>query len=191
MSRITATTSAEYEPVFGAAASEAQKVFAHSPEIARAYIAFGDTARAAGILSFRLVELVRIRVAFHNQCRMCMSLRYQDASGTALDEGLVCSLESPQQADDLTDAERVALDFADRMATDHLSIGDEIFSALRDHFSSAEIMELCFRVAANVGFGRMAAVLDIIPHDELPPALRPDGLVAPWGSTQPHATGMV
>jgi alkylhydroperoxidase family enzyme len=180
MSRIPPAGPAEYEPVFGAGASEPQKVFAHSPAIAKAYTAWGDTVRSSGVLPFRLVELVRIRVAFHNQCRMCMSLRYPDSSGTGLDEGLVCSLEKPDEAADLTAAERSALRFADLMATDHLSIDDDTFSGLREHFDDAEIMELCFRVAANVGFGRMAAVLDIVSHDELPEALGREGQVAPW-----------
>jgi alkylhydroperoxidase family enzyme len=180
MSRIPPAGPAQYEPVFGAAATEPQKVFAHSPEIAAAYTAWGDAVRSGGVLPFRLVELVRIRVAFHNQCRMCMSLRYADASGSVVDEGLVCSLEKPAEAEDLTDAERAALEFADLMATDHLSIGDDTFSGLRAHFDDAEIMELCFRVAANVGFGRMAAVLDLINHDELPEVLGREGRVAPW-----------
>jgi alkylhydroperoxidase family enzyme len=180
MSRIPPAGPTEYEPVFGAAATEPQKVFAHSPDIAKAYTAWGDAARGSGVLPFRLVELVRIRVAFHNQCRMCMSLRYEDASGSVLDEGLVCSLEKPAEADDLTEAERAALGFADLMATNHLAIDDGTFSGLREHFTNEEIMELCFRVAANVGFGRMAAVLDIIDHDELPEVLGRAGQVAPW-----------
>jgi alkylhydroperoxidase family enzyme len=180
MSRIPPAGPAQYEPVFGAEATEPQKVFAHSPEIALAYTAWGDAVRGSGVLPFRLVELIRIRVAFHNQCRMCMSLRYPDASGQTLDEGLVCSLEKPQEAHDLSEAEQAALRFADLMATDHLSIDDKTFSGLCDHFDHAEIMELCFRVAANVGFGRMAAVLDIISHDELPEVLGRDGRVAPW-----------
>jgi len=183
MVRLAPTDPAVYEPLFGADASPAHKVFAHAPEIAQAYLAFGDTARKYGTLPFRLVELVRLRVAFHNQCRMCMSLRYADPDGTSLDEGLVCSLEKPYEADDLSDAERAALAYADKMATDHLSIDEAMFDELHRHFTDAEIMELCLRVAANVGFGRMAAVLDVIPHDELPDELQGDGVVAPWAKS--------
>jgi alkylhydroperoxidase family enzyme len=186
MPRIPYASPAVYEAVFGADASAAQQVFAHSPDIALAYLGFGETARRVGILPFRLVELVRLRVAFHNQCKLCMSLRYEDPSGTALDEGLVCSLDKPFAAPDLSDAERAALGFADKMATDHLSIDDATFDQLRQHFDNAEIMELCFRVAANVGFGRMAAVLDVIPQDELPEALRGEGVRAPWLAAEPH-----
>lgn len=182
MSRIPPTTSEVYVPVFGEEATHAERVFAHSPEIAEAYLAFGATARAHGVLAFRLVELVRIRVAFHNQCRLCMSLRYEDPDGQSLEETLVCSLAQPEEATDLSPAEMVALEFADRMATDHLSVDDALFDRLHEHFDASQLMELCFRVAANVGFGRMAAVLDVVPHDELPPSLRGDGELVPWAT---------
>lgn len=188
MSRIPPADPSTYVPVFGIDATPAQKVFAHSPAIAQAYLSFGETARASGALPFRLTELVRLRVAFHNQCRLCMSLRYEDQRGESVDEALVCSLEKPQEADELSDRERAALSFADQMATDHLSIDEQVFDGLRAHFDDGELMELCFRVAANVGFGRMAAVLDLIPRDELPEALRGDGTLAPWaaGVTDGH-----
>ncbi|TAM91442.1 MAG: carboxymuconolactone decarboxylase family protein [Jatrophihabitans sp.] len=180
MPRIPYTDPTVYEPVFGPGASPAQQVFAHSPEIAQAYLAFGDTARRVGVLPFRLVELVRLRVAFHNQCKLCMSLRYEDGDGAPVEEGLVCSLEQPYETDRLSPAERAAIAFADKMATDHLAIGDAMFEELRTHFTDAEVMELCFRVAANVGFGRMAAVLDVIPQEDLPVGLRGAGVHAPW-----------
>jgi alkylhydroperoxidase family enzyme len=178
--RIPFAPPSAYEPVFGADATAAQKVFAQSPEIALAYLAFGDTARRSGLLPFQLVELVRLRVAFHNQCRLCMSLRYDSPAGAPVEEGLVCSLERPYDTALLSEAEQAAIAFADKMATDHLSIGDETFAGLRRHFTDAEVMELCFRVAANVGFGRMAAVLDVIAQDDLPDGLRGEGVKAPW-----------
>jgi alkylhydroperoxidase family enzyme len=180
MPRIPFADPSVYEPVFGAQATPAQRVFAHAPEIALAYLAFGDTARRSGRLPFRLVELVRLRVAFHNQCRLCMSLRYEDQHGSPVEEGLVCSLEQPYEAESLSAPERAAIAFADKMATDHLSIDDDTFAELREHFTAAEVMELCFRVAANVGFGRMAAVLDIIGQEDLPDGLRGEGIRAPW-----------
>ncbi len=51
------------------------RVYAHRPELAVAYARFMAALRAPGELSPRLRELVRIRVAFHNQCRGCMALR--------------------------------------------------------------------------------------------------------------------
>ena len=78
----------------------------------------------------RLIELVRLRIAFHNQCRSCMAIRYSTGLNDGLTEGLVCSLERPQEAEDLTDSERAALAYADLMATDHLAVDDALFDRL-------------------------------------------------------------
>ena len=45
------------------------------PELDAAMMALDATLRAHRTLPPRLVELVRLRVAFHNQCRPCMSIR--------------------------------------------------------------------------------------------------------------------
>jgi alkylhydroperoxidase family enzyme len=55
-------------------------------------------------------------------------------SDDVVSEALVCSLERPYEAPDLTDAERVALRYADLFASDHLAI-DETYESLRAHFT--------------------------------------------------------
>ena len=117
------------------------RMLAHSPEMARGAIGFGAAIAMNRSLPERLVELVRLRVAFHNECRSCMAIRYSSAAD-AVSEDLVCSLEKPQEAAELTAAERAAIDLADRFSTDHLSITDARFAALREHFTEAQVMEL-------------------------------------------------
>jgi alkylhydroperoxidase family enzyme len=99
-----------------------------------------------------------------------MAIRYQDAVEDGVNEDLVCSLEKPMEADDLTAAEKAAIGYADRFATDHLAIGDTTYDELRAHFSEAQIVELGMFVAVCVGFGRLAATWDMV--EELPDAFR-------------------
>lgn len=106
-------------------------------------------------------------------------IRYSDAVEDGLTEDLVCSLERPAEAEDLTDAERSALRFADLFATDHLAIDDAAYDDLRSHLTEPQIVELGVNVAIAVGFGRLSATWDMV--DELPDRFREDGLVAPWG----------
>ncbi len=87
----------------------AMRMFAHRPAIGKGLIALGSGIRQKGTLPERLMELVRLRIAFHNQCRSCMAIRYRSAVDAGVDEALVCSLEKPMEAPDLTDAERAAL----------------------------------------------------------------------------------
>jgi alkylhydroperoxidase family enzyme len=120
-----------------------------------------------------------LRIAFFNQCRSCMAIRYSDAVADGVDEALVCSLERPQEAENLTAAEKVAIRYGELMATDHLAIDDALHAELRRHFSEAEIVELGMTCAFFVGFGRLAATWKMV--EELPEAFRQAETIAPWG----------
>jgi len=142
------------------------RMMAHTPGIAKGIVALGSALRQNRALPDKLVEMVRLRIAFHNQCRSCMAIRYKSALDDGLDENLVCSLEKPQEADNLTDGEKAALKFADKFANDHLSIDDAMYDELRRHYAESEIVELGLWVAFCVGFGRLGATWDMI--EELP-----------------------
>jgi alkylhydroperoxidase family enzyme len=178
MARLQPAPVDQYAPRFGADAPLRVRIYAQRPELAEQFVAFGQFLRDHHVLPARLLELVRIRVAFHNQCRSCMAVRYGYGIADGLTEELVCSLEKPEEAPDLTDAERAAIAYADKLATDHHAITDATFEELEAHFSEAEIMELCFHTAFYVGFGRMAMSLDMT--DDLPEGYREDGTVTPW-----------
>ena len=155
------------------------RFFAHCPEQALGLMQFGGALKRNRALPERLVELVRLRVAFFNQCRSCMAIRYSDAVADGLSEDLVCSLAKPHEADNLSAAEKAAIRFGELMATDHLAIGDAMFDELRKHFSEAEIVELGMTVAFFVGFGRLGATFHMV--EELPDAFRGSEPIAPWG----------
>ena len=70
---------------------------------------FTSSLKANRTLPERLIELVRLRIAFHNQCRSCMAIRYPEALSDGVTEDLVCSLERPMEAEDLDDRERLAI----------------------------------------------------------------------------------
>lgn len=156
------------------------RYFAHCPEQALGLMGFGGALKRNRSLPERLVELVRLRVAFFNQCRSCMAIRYSDAVADGVTEGLVCSLERPQEAENLTAAEKAAIRYGELMATDHLAIDDAMYDELRQHFTEAQIVELGMTVAFFVGFGRLAATYHMV--EELPEAFRTAETIAPWGA---------
>ena len=156
------------------------RYFAHCPEQALGLMGFGGALKRNRTLPDRLVELVRLRVAFFNQCRSCMAIRYSDAVADGVTEGLVCSLERPQEAENLTAAEKVAIRYGELMATDHLAIDDAMYADLRAHCSEAQSVELGMTVAFFVGFGRLAATYHMV--EELPEAFQTAEKIAPWGA---------
>ena len=156
------------------------RIFAQTPELLKGLSGFSSALKTHRTLSPRLVELVRLRVAFHNQCRSCMAIRYPEALSDGLDENLVCSLEKPMEADDLSERERLAIRFGELFATNHLEIDDAFYDLLKQHFTEPEIIELGFNVALFVGIGRFAATLNMV--EELPARFQQPGEVVPWGS---------
>jgi alkylhydroperoxidase family enzyme len=179
MSRIPPASFDQYAPLVGADAPLRHQVFAQAADLIGPYLQFMTALRTRSRLSGRLIELLRLRVAFHNQCRSCMAIRYSSGLEDGVTEDLVCSLEKPHEADDLTAAEKAALAYADRLATDHLSITDETFDELRRYFDDGQIMDVCLQVGTFVGYGRVAASLAMT--DDLPADYADmDAELAPW-----------
>ena len=155
------------------------RFLAHCPDQVLGMMQFAGALKVHRQLPEKLVELVRLRIAFFNQCRSCMAIRYTDALEDGVTEDLVCSLERPQEAENLTPAEKAAIRFGEAFATDHLRIDENMYADLREHFSESEIVELGMTCAFFVGFGRLAATLHMV--EELPDAFKREGVVAPWG----------
>lgn len=156
------------------------RIMARAPEATKGLLALANALINGSELPRRLLELVRLRIAFHNQCRSCMAIRYRTAVDDGLTEGMVCSLEKPSEAPDLSHAEKAALAYADISATDHFSITDETFDKLRPYFSEKQIVELGMFIAYCIGFGRLAAGWNMV--EELPDAYREHsgGEIQPW-----------
>jgi AhpD family alkylhydroperoxidase len=190
MTRVSKIPSDQWDPRIREAVNPADltdleqgltRIFAHAPDLALGLMGFGRALKTKRTLPERLVELVRLRIAFFNQCRSCMAIRYRDAVADGLTEDLVCSLERPQEAAGLTPAEKVAVRYGELMASDHLAIDDAFYDELREHFTEAEVVELGMICAFFVGFGRLAATYHMV--EELPQAFRSEsGQISPWGN---------
>lgn len=157
------------------------------PAVAEALGTLNSALRASGTLPPRLIELMRLRIAFFNQCRSCIAVRYQSAIDDGLDEDAVCSLERPADAENLSPAERSALRFAELFATNHLAIDDGVYDDLRAHFTEDELVELGLHCAIALGIGRLSATWDV--SDDLPDGNGASEPLAPWNSASVVASG--
>lgn len=154
------------------------RAWANRSDLAEALVDFQAAVARAATLPPRLLEAVRLRIAFHNQCRSCMSMR----SGAAIDDGLteelVCELVHPDESGDFDDRELAALRYAALVATAPQEIDDAAFQQLRSHFSESEIVELGLHIGFCLGFGRIAMSWDLV--DDLPDGMKRPGTVGPW-----------
>jgi alkylhydroperoxidase family enzyme len=120
------------------------------------------------LLGGRMLEFLRIRSAQLGGCAPCSASRkVEDAT-----EEVVACLANPSLSDELTPRERLALDYLERLATDHHSIDGETYRRLAQHFTLAEILELGLICAPMIGMHRLMHTLDI--YGDAPPALAYD-----------------
>ena len=73
---------------------------------------------------------------------------------------MVAALPHFEEAD-FPHREKLAIRFAERMATDHQNVDDAFFHDLRLEFSDAEIFELGMITGQFIGYGRLLAMLDL------------------------------
>ena len=60
-----------------------------------------------------------------------------------------------------SEAEQLAIEYAERFALDHRSLDDAFFERLRTQFTDAEILDLTICVGEWLAFGRLTMVLDL------------------------------
>jgi alkylhydroperoxidase family enzyme len=143
------------------------RVFDAHPEFIEQYLAFyypwhsnAEAAEGAAKLPPRLKELVRLRIAKLNGCVTCQSARLA-ADSIPEEQAVGVWKDNFTENPDYTPAERAAVEFAERMAADHHSIGDAEIEALHEHFDEAEILELMMMAGQYIGFGRCLAILQL------------------------------
>jgi AhpD family alkylhydroperoxidase len=117
------------------------RLMAHAPDHFRRYNDTYAALRFDNHLGARLTELVRLATAQTTRCPVCMAGRHPDAVEAGLTEELVAEIGS-EQPTSMTPAEAVAVGFALKFCTDHLAIDAADQAALREHFTSEQIVEL-------------------------------------------------
>ncbi len=108
------------------------------------------------LLGGRIIELIRIRSAQLGECQPCMQSRKHDS---ITDEDVAC-LVAPGGSQ-LTEQERMAVEFLDLLSADHHAIDDDVYRRLGEVFTAAQIVELGFTCANTMGLHRFIHTLDI------------------------------
>ena len=136
---------------------EALRALALRPKMAEAVGAM-ELAVAKSSLDRRLHELVRMRIALINQCTVCMDWR----NTTWLDDdALLANVADYATAPGFTDAERVAIEYAERFSTDSANIDDDLLARLGQHLDAGEIVDLTLVIGKYVSMGRFMQVLGL------------------------------
>ena len=122
------------------------RTYAHRPEIALAFANLGHAVLGTGTVDRKLKTMVAYKVSTTNGCPYCIGhtsgmlgevgFEKKDLDGIArLDIGL------------FSEAERLALEFAEQATKEPARVSDALVEQLKQHFSEGEVVE----IAAVVG----------------------------------------
>jgi AhpD family alkylhydroperoxidase len=140
---------------------EAAMVWTLRPELAGMVGRMIKGAYQQSILPAEERELARMRIAQINDCIACSDFR----APSVLEAGIAVELYENVAAyatyPGYTPRQRLAIEYAERFATDHPSIEDTFFGRMRELFTDAEMLDLTLCIAVFLGLGRTLTVLAI------------------------------
>jgi len=136
------------------------------PKMAAGMGALSEAVYTNSKLPLREREAARWTIALINDCAVCQDTRARDGVDAGIDEGFYAEVAGWRTSSALSERERLAAEFAQRFALDHLSMDDELWARLRAAFADDELADLTMCCGMFLGMGRTLAVVGVRAPDE-------------------------
>ena len=136
------------------------------PEMAGGMGALSDAVYKNTRLPLREREAARWTIALINDCAVCQDTRARDGARAGVDEGFYGEVADWRTSPALSERERLAAEFAQRFALDHMSMDDDLWGRLRAAYSDDELADLTMCCGMFLGLGRVLAVIGVRAPDE-------------------------
>jgi alkylhydroperoxidase family enzyme len=117
-------------------------------------------------LPVREREAARYTIAMINDCLVCRDTRAKDGHAVGADEPFYAEVTDWRASTQLTEREKLAAEFAERFALDHLAMDDAFWSRMHAAFSEEELADLTICCGMFLGMGRTLAVVGVAAPDE-------------------------
>jgi AhpD family alkylhydroperoxidase len=131
------------------------------PEMAGMVERMISTAYQRSSLPAHEREVARMRIAQLNACDACATFRAPSVVEAGVPEEAYEHLDEYRTWPGYSDRQRLAIEYAERFATDHKKIDDGFFTSLREQFRDDEILDLTLCCAVFLGLGRTLEVLQV------------------------------
>ncbi len=139
---------------------ELQKV---SPQAYEAMRGVETYVRQSG-LEPALLELVRLRASEINGCAYCVDMHTKDARAAGETEQRLYATPVWREAPFFNERERAALDWTEALTEiSRNPVSDEVYQAVREHFSEKELVDLTMAIVAINGWNRLAISFRTVP----------------------------
>ncbi len=135
------------------------------PEILNPYLDMFQTIWHGGTLSPSCIEIARLRNARNVACVMCMNSRYDLAREDGLSEEKVSLINDDFQDSDLSDREKLVIEYTDQYLLDPARISESLKERMCATFTPAERVQLSMAIVAFNCLSRCAVALGGMPED--------------------------
>jgi alkylhydroperoxidase family enzyme len=112
------------------------------PSMAKGMGALSEAVYANTQLAVREREAARWTIALINDCAVCRDTRAKDGASSGADEPFYAAVRDWRSSGELSIREKLAAEFAERFALDHLAMDDEFWSRLRSQNTDDEVADL-------------------------------------------------
>jgi AhpD family alkylhydroperoxidase len=104
-----------------------------------------------------LLELVKMRASQINGCAFCLHMHTRDARKLGEREERIYLLDAWRESSFYSARERAALEWTEALTlVSDGGVPDEVFDAVRGHFSAQEMVDLTMAVVAINGWNRIS-----------------------------------
>lgn len=117
-------------------------------------------------LPLREREAARWTIALINDCVVCRDARARGGAAAGVDEGFYGEVADWRESEALSAREKLAAEFAERFALDHLAMDDELWQRLHAAFTDDELADLTICCGTFLGMGRALAVVGVRAPEE-------------------------
>ena len=136
-------------------------------ELGIAWVEYWNKLLYQGTLPHKLKEMCRIKISVAHQCGYCSTVRSTVARAEGLTEDMINDLFDYAGSERFSEREKAALHYADLFKQGQHSIDkDEVYTALAEHFSDEEIIELGLFCAEVDGVGKFVKSLNVLSWEE-------------------------
>lgn len=134
-----------------------------SPQALQAMLTFQQHVNTSGI-EHKTLELVKMRASQLNGCAFCLDMHSKDARAAGETEQRLYLLDAWRESSLYTDRERAALEWTESLTlVRETHVPDEVYDAVREHFTEQELVELSLAVVAINGWNRINVAFRVEP----------------------------
>ena len=136
------------------------------PQMAMGMGALSEAVYGNSKLAIREREAARWTIALINHCAVCQGTRAADGAEHGADEGFYAEVADWRSSTQLSEREKLAADFAQHFALDHLAMDDEFWARMHGAFADDELADLTICCGMWLGMGRAMAVVGVPAPEE-------------------------